>query len=164
MLPWAQPNPQPKRHHKMVQPFMHSSTHTLNGSLLHPLKIVPSRERPGPPYGSFGHLSPQPKRHLDRFTVTDRQTDRPTDWPTDHATPSVTMCHTYVRSTTMRPNCSNKNLLLSTRCSTILTSCFSNKANLIHRNLQPAFLLLEPPGDPPSPDLLHRASSQYVNK
>jgi len=57
----------------------------------------------------LAHPSPQPKRHLDRFsrfagltTVTDRRTDRQTDRPTDHATRSVTICRIYVRSTAMR--------------------------------------------------------------
>ena len=52
------------------------------------------------------HPSPQPKRHLDRFShfagltgVTVRQTDR----PTDYATRLVTIVRIYVRSTAMRP-------------------------------------------------------------
>jgi len=51
----------------------------------------------------WAHPSPQPKRHLDRFshfagltTVTDRQTDRDAR--------SVTTGRIYVRSTAMRPN------------------------------------------------------------
>ena len=54
-------------------------------------------------HGSQGsHPSPQPKRHLDRFShfagltsVTDRQADR----QTDHAIRSVTIDRVYVRST-----------------------------------------------------------------
>jgi len=49
--------------------------------------------------------SPQPKRHLDRFSgfsrVHDR--DRQTDRQTSHVTPSVTIGRIYVRSTAMRP-------------------------------------------------------------
>jgi len=62
----------------------------------------------------FAHPSPQPKRHLNRWsrvagliTVTDRQTD----WPTDHATRSVTIGRIYVRSTAMRPNNHNDNTM-----------------------------------------------------
>ena len=40
----------------------------------------------------WAHLSPQPKRHLDRFSHFCRaQSDRPTDMPTDRATRSVTI-------------------------------------------------------------------------
>ena len=44
------------------------------------------------------NASPQPKRHLDRFSRICRAQDchRPTDRQTDHATPSVTMGHIYV--------------------------------------------------------------------
>jgi len=59
-------------------------------------------------YGSLGHSSTQPKRHLDRFsrfagltTVTDRPTDRLTDRTTDHATRSVITGRVYVCSTAM---------------------------------------------------------------
>jgi len=38
----------------------------------------------------WAHPSPRPKRHLDRFTVTDR--------------PSVTIGRIYVRNTAVRPN------------------------------------------------------------
>jgi len=51
----------------------------------------------------WAHPSPQPKRHLDRFshfagltTVTDRRTDRDAR--------SLTIGRIYVRSTAMRPN------------------------------------------------------------
>ena len=65
--------------------------------------------------------SPQPKRHLDRFSCfyiadecdrhTDRPTDRQTNRQTDHATPSV-ITGRNVRSTAMRPN---KNILIHLR-------------------------------------------------
>jgi len=70
------------------------------------------------------YLSPQSKRHLDRFShffraywcetptsrQTDRQVDRQTDRQTDHATQSVTIGCDYVPSTVMRPNnSSNQN-------------------------------------------------------
>ena len=48
------------------------------------------------------HPSPQPKRHVDRFSRFCRAHDR--DRQTDHATPSVTIGGILVRSTAMRPN------------------------------------------------------------
>jgi len=59
-------------------------------------------------HGSLDQPSPQPKRHLDRFSrfCTAHDRDRQTDRRRDHATPSVTVCRIYVdlRSTAMRPN------------------------------------------------------------
>jgi len=68
------------------------------------LKIAPWYGGSGPHLirGSWTFPSPQPKRHVDRFsrfagltTVTNR--------PTDHATRSVTIGRIYVRSTAMWP-------------------------------------------------------------
>jgi len=62
-----------------------------------PLKVAPSHGGIGTPIKCmvpWAHLSPQPKRHLDRcsrFCRAHRQTDRPTDRPTDHATQLVTI-------------------------------------------------------------------------
>ena len=52
----------------------------------------------------WAHLSPHPKRHLDRFSRFCRahNRDRQTDRQTDHAAPSVTEGRIYVRSTAMR--------------------------------------------------------------
>jgi len=52
----------------------------------------------------LAHPSSQPKRYLDWFSRFCRaqSNDRPTDRPIDHATWSVTVGHTYVRSTAMR--------------------------------------------------------------
>jgi len=53
----------------------------------------------------WAHLSPRPKRHLDRFSpfcmIHDRDspTDRPTDRPTDHSTRSVTIGRNRLRYT-----------------------------------------------------------------
>jgi len=48
--------------------------------------------------GSLAHRSPQPKRHLRRFSrfCGSQDRDRPTDKPTDHATQSVKIGRIYV--------------------------------------------------------------------
>jgi len=60
-------------------------------------------------HAPWNHPSPQPKRHLDRFSrfcrADDRdmwQTDRPTDRPRYKLTPSVTIDRTYIHRTAMR--------------------------------------------------------------
>jgi len=76
--------------------------YTLQWAARSPLKTAPSRWGSG--LVPWAHQSPQPKRHLDRFSrflhgslvwQTDRQTDRPTD---HDATRSVTIDRIYVRS------------------------------------------------------------------
>ena len=99
-----------------------------------PLKISPSHGEYGPRAmrGSFGnnqvflpHPSPQPKRHLDRFSRFCRAHDhnRPTDRP--YATPSVTHDRIYVRSTAMRPKkLANRTKLTKTKkCVRSLDCC-----------------------------------------
>jgi len=107
-----------------VQPFLHSSQQTIPilynvpphfpSKLPLPLGIwtLSNTRFPG-----SNVSSPQPKRHLDRFSCfyiadeCDRQTDRQTNRQTDHATPSVIIGRN-VRSTAMRPN---KNILIHLR-------------------------------------------------
>ena len=56
----------------------------------------------------WAHPSPQPKRHLDRFSSFAELTNSVTDRPTDHSTQSVTIGRIYVCSTAMRPNNTNQ--------------------------------------------------------
>ena len=80
----------PQTASRLVQPFFHSSPQSVpilyNGSHLPPLKIPPSHKGVNSHLNMvpWAHQSPQPKRHLDRFSlfpgfasVTDRQTDIP---------------------------------------------------------------------------------------
>ena len=95
---------------RLVQPFLHNSLQCVpilfNGPHLpSPLKTAPFHGDVDPHliYGPWAHPSPQPTRHLDRFShfyrahYCIRQTNRQTD-TTDHATGSVTIGHIYVRS------------------------------------------------------------------
>jgi len=91
---WANPSPQPKRH---LDRFSRFCTDHRRKSLFFtmvrsfPPLIAPSHKGDLDPYliyGSWAHLSPQPKRHLDRIgsavfagltTVIDIDFDRSTD-------------------------------------------------------------------------------------
>jgi len=75
-----------------------------NGTTFAPSKLSLGGSGPHIIHGSWAHPSPQPKRHLDRFSRSCRAHCRPTDRQTDHATRSVTIGRIYVRSTVMRPN------------------------------------------------------------
>ena len=96
---------------RSVQPFWHSSPHSApilyNGPPL-PLEIAPSHGGSGPSSTtSFlgPHRSPQPTRHLDRFSrfcrarYCDMQTDRPR-YSVGNNRPHLRR----LRSTAMRPN------------------------------------------------------------
>jgi len=69
-----------------------------------PLKIAPSHRGSGPPLivVPWAHPSPQPKWHLDRFSRFCRA--HHCDSLTDHAIQCVTIRHSSICSTAMRPN------------------------------------------------------------
>jgi len=119
-IPWTHRNTQIKRH---LYRFSHLSTddriecsYTLQWDAHSP----PQKKLPLPMGGSeppsniemvpWAHPSPQPKRHLDRFSRFCRahKCDRQTDRQTDHATRSLTIDRIYVRSTAIRSNNNNK--------------------------------------------------------
>jgi len=68
-------------------------------------QVAPVCHVPPSIHASLAHLSPQPKRHVDRFSCFCRADycDRQTDGQTNHATRSITIGRIYVRSTSMRP-------------------------------------------------------------
>ena len=108
MLPWAHPNPQPKRH---LESFSHFCT--AHGRGPYTLQwVTHSRQNCPFPWGSGPHLthdslgSPKSTTQTVSRSVQPLQTDRQrqTDWPTNHPTRSVTIGRTYVRTTAMRPN------------------------------------------------------------
>ena len=84
--------------------------HTLQWAAHFPLRLAHYSHRgirtPAQYMAPWAHPSPQPKRHLDRFSCFCRadDRDRPTDRQTDHATPRITTGRIYIRNTAMRSN------------------------------------------------------------
>ena len=96
-------NPSPQSRSAVLSQLTAESLYIYNGLFIPRNFPLPWGSGPLSKHGSLdSHPSPQPKRHLDRFShfagltsVTDRQADR----QTDHATRSVTIDRVYVRST-----------------------------------------------------------------
>ena len=107
------PESKPQTASRSVQPFSHNSPQSVpilhNGSPLPRSKLPLPMGDLDPIYYMvlWAYPSPQPERHLDRFSRfcrahCDRQTDRQTDRPSDLANRSVTIGRIYVRSRLLR--------------------------------------------------------------
>jgi len=86
MLPWAHLSSRPKWHLDRLALFVQltaESPYTMQWPPFPPLKIAASHGESGPPSDMvpWAHLSPESKRHLDRFGHFCRayECDRPTD-------------------------------------------------------------------------------------